>query len=93
MYARDLVLIRAVTVDQRLGYSGTRTFHTAAQALQWIKPAVEVFGAFPAESWRIKAFEKALGIADLAECCASFPEEVLNRYATKRGSLRGGFNR
>ena len=78
---RDLVAITGVTVDERLGYSGSRTFHTAAQALRWVKPAPEVFGTFYAESWRIKAFARELCLEDLAACCTGFPEQLARRRA------------
>jgi hypothetical protein len=79
--ARDLPRIVGLTVDERLGYSGSRTFHTAAQALHWLKPAPEVFGSFPAESWRIKAYSQQLSLEDLKACCATFPESLLREHA------------
>jgi len=90
--ARDLPFIVGLTVDKRLGYSGSRTFRTAAQALLWMKPAPEVFGFFPAESWRIKGFTQQLFLEDLKACCVSFPETIqsghpsLLRQPRKRGS-------
>lgn len=78
---RDLACIAGLTVDERLGYAGSRTFHTAAQALHWLKPAPEVFGSFPAESWRIKTYSRQLYLEDLRACCASFPKALLQEHA------------
>ncbi len=81
---RDLVRIRGVTVGPSLGYSGSRRFATAAQARQWVAPDDEVFGAFPADSWRDKRFVRPLHLEDLAECCAEFPEALLAAYPRLR---------
>lgn len=81
---RDLIHIHGVKVDERLGYLGSRTFHTAAQALLWIKPSPEVFGTFYAESWRIKAFAGPLTLDALAACCTQFPEQLLAKPAPAR---------
>lgn len=78
---RDLGRITGVTVDERLGYAGSRTFQFAAQALRWVKPDAEVFGSFAAESWRMKAFAKVLTAVDLAACCAQFPADLLPKAA------------
>lgn len=80
--ARDLRRIVGLTVDERLGYAGSRTFHTAAQAMTWLKPAPEVFGSFPAESWRMKAYSRQLYLEDLKACCTELPDALL------RGHLR-----
>ena len=77
---RDRVQIVGLRVDQRLGYSGSREFHTAAQALAWLRPAAEVFGTFYAECWRIKDFRSELYLDDLKSCCANFPEQLARRY-------------
>ena len=77
---RDLQRLRGMTVDARLGYAGSRRFHFAAQALQWIAPAEEVFDSFPAESWRDKRFNGPLYLEDLAACCTEFPDELFKRY-------------
>lgn len=78
---RDLTCIVGLTVDERLGYAGSRTFHTAAQAMHWLKPAPEVFGSFPAESWRIKAYSQQLYLEDLKACSTGFPESLLREHA------------
>ena len=76
----DRTLIVGLTVDERLGYLGSRRFDSAEQALRWLKPAEEVFGAFHAESWRIKAFAKELFLEDLQACCHFVPEAIAQRY-------------
>ena len=81
---RDRIGIRGVVVDARLGYEGCRTFETAQQAIVWVHPSSEVFGAFPADSWRIKGFERRLTLEDLNECCSSIPERLMEAYTGLR---------
>jgi hypothetical protein len=78
----DLAAIKGVTVDHRLGYTGSRRFQYASQAWRWIAPAEEVFDAFPAESWRDKRFLHCLYLEDFAQCCSHFPEQLFQRYRT-----------
>lgn len=77
---RDLARLVGVTVDARLGYTGSRQFHYGPQALTWAAPSSEVFGSFPAESWQDKRFVGPLYLETLAECCYEFPEEFFDRY-------------
>lgn len=81
---RALGEIRGLTVDHRLGYTGSRTFAFGTQALRWVKPSDEVFGPFPAESWRDKRFQRTLTVEDLAECCAKLPHALIPRGAARR---------
>ena len=81
----DRARIVGVRVGQELGYSGSRQFHTAAQALRWIKPKEEVFDGFPADSWIIRHFQRRLTIDDLAGHCANMPADVIARYPHLRG--------
>jgi hypothetical protein len=74
--ASDRGYITGVTVDPRLGYNGNRIFSNAAQALLWLRPSPEVFGSFPAESWRDKHFQRQLTLDDLSACCAEIPKHV-----------------
>lgn len=76
----DRLAIRGVTIDERLGYQGSRRFHNAELALQWVRPSSEVFDSFPAETWRTKAFHRVLTLKDLAECCSLLPEAMFARY-------------
>lgn len=75
--SRDLLAIRGVVVDERLGYKGSRTFNTAGEALRWVKPSQVVFGSFPAESWRLKSFRPPLSMKSLCECSSQFPDHLL----------------
>lgn len=84
----DLQAIHGVTVDQRLGYTGSRMFANALQAQRWVAPSHEVFGAFPAESWRDKRFCRTLYLDELLACCSAFPEGLLSRYARLRQPQR-----
>lgn len=72
-----LVRITGLRVGAALGYEGSRQFQTAAQAMRWLKPAQEVFGTFPAESWRNKRFQGPIYLEDLLECAASYPQSIL----------------
>jgi hypothetical protein len=78
---RDRARMTGFVVSSDLGYSGSRRFHSVAQALLWLAPEPEVFGSFPAESWRIKAFGKALSFGDIAAHCGMVPEDIAKRYA------------
>ena len=69
------------TVNPALGYQGSRQFHTVAQALLWLEPSDEVFGVFPAESWRIKAFDKAINFDDIAQRCTRVDPDIIARYS------------
>lgn len=77
----DLARIEGVTVDERLGYRGSREFATAAQALRWARPSAEVFGTFPADAALIRARPPDVSLARLKECSRRFPEELLRRYS------------
>ena len=77
---RDLSVVRGVTVNASLGYQGSRMFPFASQALRWVCPDDEVFGAFPAQSWQIAGFQKTLYLEDLAACCAEFPDRLFSAY-------------
>lgn len=83
---RYLSHIIGVTVGPQLGYAGSRKFHTAAQALHWIRPDQEVLAArsFPAESSRMKPFNKTLHLEDLLEHCSSWPQGVLAAHPRLR---------
>lgn len=72
--------MRGFVVDSRLGYGGSRLFHTVEQAMRWLAPDDEVFGAFPAESWRMKGFSRRIGFCDVMECCADVPQDIVERY-------------
>lgn len=87
---RDLAQLRGVTICEPLGYGGRRVFDNGLQALQWVSPSDEVFGTFPAESWRLKGFYRVLTIDDLVDACASAPEGFAARYPRlRRPSPRG----
>lgn len=77
---RERLQIRGLRVGPALGYTGSRQFHTAAQALSWCRPDSEVFTSWPAESWRDKRFNEKLYLEDLQAACASFPSHLAQRY-------------
>jgi len=78
---RDRLAIRGVRVDQRLGYSGSRLFENAEQALRWIRPEQEVVeGDFhPGETWRIKAFTQPITLSLLLGQAEAFPNDLRDR--------------
>ncbi len=85
---RDRAAIRGLTVDPVLGYQGSRIFGSAEQAFRWIHPDREVFGSFPADSWRMKGRSHQLHIEDLLEKSAGFPEGLVERYPRLRRPMK-----
>jgi hypothetical protein len=83
---RDLARISGVTIDERVGYQGSRVFATASHALRWLKPSPEVFGSFPAESWRIKNYSKPISWSDFARCCANIPGDIQVKHGLVLGA-------
>lgn len=77
---RDRAAIIGLTVDERLGYTGSHPFHTASQAFRWIHPDNEVFGSFPAESWRNKRVCAPLFLDELLACAARAPQGMEEKY-------------
>lgn len=77
---RDRIAMVGFKVDARTGYTGSRQFHNAEQALRWICPSDEVFDSFPAESWRIKNFKPRLSIDEVIDCCAKVPPDLARKY-------------
>lgn len=67
---RFLAQLRRVTIDQRLGYSGSRDFQWGSQVMRWLKPPGDSIHAPLSESWRIKRFQQRLYLEDLLECVA-----------------------
>lgn len=67
------------TVGPELGYSGSRTFPTAAHALRWVRPSETMISGehWPAESWRIKSFRQPLALQQLLAHASSYPPGLL----------------
>lgn len=85
----DRLSIRGLKVGRSLGYDGSIQFQNAEQALRWIAPQgarQPVFGAFPAESRRIKHMTAPLYLDDLLACAASVPPNLIDRYPALRSS-------
>lgn len=87
---RDRMSIRALHVDAALGYGGSRLFHNAQQAMLWLRPHDEVLAGetWPAESCRIRSFNRRLYLDDLAGNCAQLPQQLLARYPGLRAPGR-----
>lgn len=79
-------LIRGLTVDPSLGYSGSRVFSSADAALRWASPVQEMVEGepWPAESWRIKAFQGPLYLEDLLQKASSHADGIEGRYPRLR---------
>ena len=80
---QDRIALRGIVLDRRLGYEGSRSFANAEQAWRWIAPngrSGEIFGSFPAESWRNKRMTAPLGLDVLLSCCTMQPDGMLSRY-------------
>jgi len=80
---RDRLRILGVTVGPQLGYTGSRRFQNAEQALNWVRPRSEMLEgeSWPAESWRDKRFSGPLTLTIVLENATSFPEDLAQRYA------------
>lgn len=85
---RDRVRITGLRVDSKLGYTGSRMFQTAEQALRWCAPDDEMLEreSWPAESWRDKRFRGPISIDTLVGNASSYPEELKERYARWRAT-------
>ena len=78
--SKDRCRMLGFEINQELGYAGRRRFQTVEQAMRWLAPDSEVFGSFPAESWRIKGFCARLSFDDVVGHCACVPDDVLLRH-------------
>lgn len=79
---RDRAAIVGLTVNPCLGYSGSRQFHTAEQALRWVRPEAEMLESqwWPAKSWLNAYFSRRLSLEMLLENASSFPQNLIQRY-------------
>lgn len=73
---------KGVRVAPALGYQNGQQFHNLAQMLLWLKPRSKIVGnvSWPAESCRIKSFNKQLKLADLRPFCAKWPDKATLDY-------------
>lgn len=78
MTPRERSGIRGLIVDHRLGYTGQRTFESAAHALNWLKPSYQA-SSYPSESWQDKRFTRKLTRADLLACSTGHQAELAKR--------------
>lgn len=81
IYPRDRQRITAVVIGPQLGYQGHHRFHNLAQALNWLKPSYTA-KIYPSQSFQIRAFSKALTIADLKEF-ARVPDQVEQEWSRR----------
>lgn len=81
---RDRLGIRGITLGPDLGYSCGFPFANAEQLLRYVRPNRYVTGTFPAESRRIKTFQRELAIDDLLSCASSVDPGIRERYSRIR---------
>ena len=79
---RDRIAIVGLTVDSSLGYSGSRIFGNAEQALRWIRPEAEMLRSesYPARSWQDKRFTGPITLDTLLEKASSYPASLRRGY-------------
>lgn len=79
---RDRIAIVGLTVNDALGYSGSRMFRSAEAALRWVRPDVEMLESqsWPARSWQNKRFAHALTLNTLLMHASNAPAGLLSRY-------------
>ena len=84
----------SITIDQRLGYRGRRTFATAEQAYRWIGGyAIEQFEGEPmpaADSWIISSFTEPVKWEVLRECIGGGVTEHAERNVRRMLAASGG---
>lgn len=73
---RERLHMTGVRLLPKLGYTGGMTFRNAEQMYLWLKPASHMLESeyWPAESCRIKGFQKRLTEGDLTQCCDQWPQ-------------------
>lgn len=75
LYPSELCAIRNVTINLSLGYTGSRRFNTASQALDWLVPR-QLSEDVASESWQDRRFHRSLSLEDLVAAGATVPERV-----------------
>lgn len=83
---RERSRIVGLQVDPALGYSGSRQFHNASQALNWLNP-VNTSSVPPSQSWQDRRFQKCLTIEDI-QAHARVPEEIVRTWWQRHPHLR-----
>ncbi|WP_137887685.1 hypothetical protein [Pseudomonas sp. 2FE] len=90
LYPRERTQIFAVMVSSALGYQGSRLFHNAQQALNWLAPDTPQ-QHLPSQSWQDRRFRSVLTIDDLAKV-AKVPDRVAKDWWSRHpqhSALRG----
>jgi hypothetical protein len=86
IYPRDRCRILGVQIGPSLGYSNHRRFHTASQALMWVKPAYS--SNSPAKHSQLPHFRQQLTIDDLAQCCSTLPGRIIEDWWRRNQHLK-----
>ncbi len=83
---RERLRIASVTISLPLGYTGSRIFQNAQQALNWLLPAGSPRNV-PSQSWQDKRFRRALTVEDLGHH-ATVPADVAEAWWRRHPHLR-----
>ena len=86
LHPRERLRIASVTISLPLGYTGSRIFQNAQQALNWLTPAGSPRNT-PSQSWQDKRFRRQLTIDDLAQH-AMVPSDVAEPWWLRHPHLR-----
>ncbi len=91
MTPRERLGVTGLTVDGRLGYSGSRIFGSAEQALKWCCPSETILSntSWPAESWRLKTFALPLTVRTVLSCATGISDSVRGRYGFMESGSEG----
>ena len=82
---RERSRIIGLQIGPALGYSGSRQFHTANQALNWLIPT-NAGSTPPSQSWQDRRFQKCLTIEDI-QAHARVPEEIVRTWWQRHSHL------
>lgn len=83
---RERLRIAPVTISLPLGYTGSRIFQNAQQALNWLLPAGSPRNV-PSQSWQDKRFRRSLTVDDLGQH-ATVPADVAEAWWRRHPHLR-----
>lgn len=82
---RERLRITSVTISAPLGYTGSRIFQNAQQALNWLVPAGSPSNV-PSLSWQDKRFRRPLTVDDLGQY-ATVPADVAEAWCRRHPHL------
>lgn len=86
LHPRERLRIASVTISLPMGYTGSRIFQNAQQALNWPLPAGSPRNV-PSQSWQDKRFRRPLTVDDLGHH-ATVPADVAEAWWRRHPHLR-----